>query len=70
MPSIQKNIVIRIVSVAIRVDSVELPEQLNPKPSGCLHLAFEANEKRYEAYYTEQKAIRITNDEVIHVWAI
>lgn len=29
-------------------------------------LALEANEKRTEAYHAEQKAIRMTNDEVIH----
>lgn len=29
-------------------------------------LALEANEKRAEAYYAEQEAIRVTNDEVIH----
>jgi len=29
-------------------------------------LALQANEKRAEAYYTEQEAIRITNEEVIH----
>jgi type I restriction enzyme S subunit len=30
-------------------------------------LALEANKKRTEAYYLEQEAIRITNEEVIHV---
>jgi type I restriction enzyme S subunit len=30
------------------------------------HLAIEANAKRTEAYHAEQKAIRITNEEVIH----
>jgi type I restriction enzyme S subunit len=29
-------------------------------------LALEANAKRTEAYHAEQKAIRITNEEVIH----
>jgi type I restriction enzyme S subunit len=29
-------------------------------------LALEANDKRTEAYHAEQKAIRITNDEVVH----
>ena len=33
-------------------------------------LALDANAKRTEAYHAEQRAIRITNEEVVHACAI
>ena len=46
--------------------SVEIPLLKNQDVQSQInHLAFEANEKRYEAYLLEQEALKIMDDEVI-----